>query len=109
MNSFVIDEIKKYAFLINKGLKPAANLPIQERYADEAAKFVVSLGLSSLIEPLSEGWVQLWLFKYNHMLDVIKELPQAPKSTYDHWILGKVFGYTEESISEFLERVNEPS
>ena len=36
------------------------------------------------------------------MLEIIKALPHNPKTVYDHWVLGKAFGYSDESIGEFL-------
>jgi len=51
---------------------------------------------------LSNGWFRLWIFKKDIMLEIIKVLPDKPNSIFDHWVLGKVFGYSDEAIEEFL-------
>lgn len=56
------------------------------------------------VEYLVEGWVNIYIFKYLFLKDVIKELPEQPKTIYDHWILGKAFGYSDDSISKFIEK-----
>lgn len=55
------------------------------------------------MEILSKGWVTFWGYKYPHILEVIKNMPQAPKTVYDHWVLGKLFGYDEVAIQEFVQ------
>ena len=37
------------------------------------------------------------------MLEIIKSLPENPTTNYEHWILGKAFGYSDGAIKEFLE------
>lgn len=58
--------------------------------------------LKTYKEKLSDGWYSLWIYKSNHILEIIKKVPREPKSVYDHWVLGKLFGYTEEAIEDFL-------
>ena len=95
-------EIRTYCYMVQTG-KPAALIPFQERHVDAAVVFVtVELGLSTYIEKLAEGWVSFWIYKYPHILEVIKSTPQAPKTAFDHWVLGKLFGYEEAAIQEFL-------
>ena len=97
-------EIRTYCYMVQTG-KPAALIPFQERHVDAAVVFVtVELGLSTYIEKLAEGWVSFWIYKYPHILEVIKTTPQAPKTTFDHWVLGKLFGYEEVVIQEFISR-----
>jgi len=47
----------------------------------------------------------VWIYKHEYLLKVIKSLPEQPKTTFDHWILGKAFGYSDDSIGEFLKHV----
>ena len=94
-------EIIAYCYMVDRG-KPAACIALQERFIEDNLNFIKSNKLKSYIEPLSEGWVTLWIYKYSHILDVIKSLPQYPTSTFNHWVLGKLFGYDENSISNYL-------
>ena len=96
-------EIEAYCYLVQRG-KPAALVAIQERHVERALALITqAFGLNAFTEPLAEGWVSLWIYKYPHILDVIKTVPQAPKTVADHWILGKLFGYEEAAIQEFLQ------
>lgn len=94
-------ELNIYCYLVERG-KPAAMLPVQTRYVDEATRIIKNNGLNSYVTHLTEEWSTVWVYKYPYLLDVIKMTPQAPKTTFDHWVLGKLFGYSEEAIQDFI-------
>ncbi|AWP28797.1 hypothetical protein [Paenibacillus sp. Cedars] len=97
------EELSVYCLLVKRG-KPAAVIPLQERYLEEAMKIVESTeGLLTHADRLSEGWISFWVYQYPHILEVIKNAPQAPKTAYDHWLLGKLFGYDERTIQEVIK------
>lgn len=101
-NSALKGEITAYSYMVERG-KPAAMVAIQERYIEEVISFIEStFNLKTYIENLSDGWKTLWIYKYQHILDIIKLVPQAPQSVMDHWILGKLFGYEESVIQDFI-------
>ena len=102
MNEFLKGQIYTYCELVIRG-KPAAIISIQDRYAKETIDIVKSNKLYYLIEELSAGWKTLWIYKYKYMEEIIKKMPEKPKTIYDHWVLGKIFGYSDEAIKEFLE------
>lgn len=97
----ILGRLQIYCEMVQKG-KPAAMLPIQVRYANEAKTIIQSYGLNEYMENLADQWLTLWIYKFPHILEVIKSMPQAPKTVYDHWVLGKLFGYSEEAIREFI-------
>lgn len=100
-------EIDAYCYMVQRG-KPAAMLSIQEKYLDEVITLVTELyKLKVHVEKLAEGWAILWIYRYSHILEVIKSLPQVPDTVFDHWLLGKLFGYEEVAIQEFLETKHE--
>lgn len=99
----VLGRLRAYCEMVQKG-KPAAMLPIQARYVNEAKTIIQSYGLHKYLEKLAEGWLMLWIYRFPHILEVIKSVPQAPRTAYDHWVLGKLFGYSEEAIGEFIWR-----
>lgn len=106
MSEYVRGQLLTYCDLVKKG-KPASNFPLQTRHEKQLRLIVEEEGVNIHIEHLSEGWFTVWIYKYPHILDVIKEIPSNPKSTYDHWILGKLFGYEENSIYDFINKINE--
>jgi hypothetical protein len=88
--------------MVKRG-KPSAILPVQNRYVKQAKeKILKNYGLQVYEQQLSEGWTVLWIYKKDYMLEVIKMLPEKPKTIFDHWVLGKVFGYSDEAIEEFI-------
>lgn len=99
---FIKGEVQAYCMMVKNG-KPAASLAVQERYIDEIITIVKSRQLNSYVECLAEGWKTLWIYKYHHVLEIIRGLPQVPESIVDHWLLGKLYGYDEESIADFLK------
>ncbi len=97
-----MDDILMYCEFVKRG-KPAANLPLQERLIESALKIAHGVdGVQTYIEDLDAGWVTFWIYKHPHILDVIKAVPQVPKTAYDHWVLGKLFGYEEVAIGEYI-------
>lgn len=102
MNEFAKGEITAYCGLVKCG-KPAAMTALQDRYVEEAKKIINKYKLFTYIENLSEGWKTLWIYKEKYMLEVIMKLPEQPKAIFDHWILGKAFGYSEQAIKDFLK------
>ncbi|AZR72499.1 hypothetical protein BBF96_03340 [Anoxybacter fermentans] len=106
MNEFVLGQLDAYCYMVERG-KPAAMIPVQKHYTAEAIKFISKCSNSKLkvfVENLSDDWDTLWIYKYPHILEVIKELQQAPDNIFSKWALGKLFGYDEESIQNFINR-----
>lgn len=88
--------------MVKRG-KPAALISIQKRYLKEALSLIENeYKLRTYCEMLADGWITLWIYKNDYLLDVIKKVPQKPKSVFEHWVLGKLFGYSEEAIQDFL-------
>ncbi|WAH38605.1 hypothetical protein [Alicyclobacillus dauci] len=102
-------ELRNYCYMVQRG-KPAASMALQTRYVEEATTIATEeYQLHIYTEELSDGWVTFWVYKYSHILNVIKMTPQEPVTTFDHWLLGKLFGYEEAAIQEFLSVKHEHS
>ena len=103
MNNILKEKIHSYCYQIKTG-KPVANVALQNRYIKEAKQIISKNGLKYFTEFLSDGWSTLWIFKKDFMLEIIKALPDKPSSIFDHWVLGKAFGYSDEAIEQFLTK-----
>ena len=44
----------------------------------------------------------VWVYRYHHQRPVIEALTNAPKSYLTEWVMGKLLGYSDESMEEFL-------
>jgi hypothetical protein len=94
--------IDLYCYMILRG-KPCACESIQERYFEKMGIRIKNVfGLKTYGEDLALGWKTIWIYKDDYMLEIIKLLPEQPKTIFEHWILGKAFGYSDEAIKEFL-------
>lgn len=103
MNDFIKSRIDLYCDFINKG-KPCACEAVQDRYVKEIKQMIKNTnGLKVYIEKLAPGWKTIWIYKEDYMIEIIKSLPEEPKTIFDHWVLGKAFGYSDEAIRNFLE------
>jgi hypothetical protein len=103
LNDFLKGQINCYCEAVKRDMKPMALLPVQDRYLEEIENFVrdeEKLNLCS--KKLCDGWVSVFIYKYEYLKDVIEELPEHPKTVYEHWILGKAFGYSDNSIEDFV-------
>ncbi|MNW52994.1 hypothetical protein D3C74_305350 [compost metagenome] len=102
MNEHIESEIRTHCYMIERGCKPASCMPIQNRYVGMTIDICRSYNVKNYLEKLTDGWMTVWFYKYEHMLDIIRNVPDKPETAYDHWVLGKLFGYDEESIGEFI-------
>lgn len=103
MNQFIKLKIDLYCDLVQKG-KLCACEAIQERYFEEVIIRIGNVfGLKTYVEDLAPEWKTIWIYKDDYMLEIIKLLPEEPKTRFEHWILGKAFGYSDEAIKNFLE------
>lgn len=83
-------------------------MALQDRHVDEATKLVTEEHrLHVYTEWLYGGWVTFWVYKYDHILEVIQSTTPVPNTPFDHWVLGKLYGYDESSIAEYLNESNE--
>lgn len=97
--------LEHQAYLIARGVRSAAMEPVQDRYVAEAQRAAERYGLHTTVEDLAEGWKSVWLYKHPHVRFVIEETGgRQPATAFDHWVLGKLFGYSDDAIAGFLLR-----
>lgn len=79
-------------------------IPIKIGQAASAAQFIKEkFNLLVHTEELDDNWQTLWIYKQPYILEVIKSLPRVPETVFDHWVLGKLFGYDEAAILDYLD------
>ena len=102
MDERLLGELTAYAYMVHRG-KPASSMAVKSVCAKSAERFIKNnYGLDVYCEELTDGWVTFWIYKYPHILNIIKSLNRSPQSTFDHWVQGKLFGYEEAEIAKFL-------
>lgn len=107
MNSEIEMQIMMYCESINTGTKPVAMINIQTRYIQELKQIVEKENLYVYIKNVEsdQNWKVAYIYKYSYLADVIKIAPEYPSSIYDHWVLGKLFGYSDEAIELFVTKL----
>lgn len=104
MHERIAGELFTYCYVVKTGSKSVAMMPIQNKYLEEAKITVGNIdGLKFYSEFLYEGWTTIYIYKHDYLLEVIKNSPDEPKTVYEHWVLGKMFGYSDEEIGKFIE------
>jgi len=104
LTGLIFGELNAYCYMVNKGCKPVAIMSLQNRYVDKAKEKVEKTdGLKFYSEYLCEGWTTIYIYKHDYLLEVIKSSPSEPKTAYDHWVLGKMFGFSDEEIGKYIE------
>ncbi len=107
-NQFLWGQFDIYCQDVKREVKPLALLSVQDRYVSRVVDYVTNKeGLFVYTEDIAEGWSAVYIYKYDFLKDVILELPSSPQTAYEHWILGKVFGYSDNEIANFIGRQEE--
>ena len=101
MKDITINALANYCLQVKTG-KPCAMTSLHERDEKEAVDYIKDQGLLCFSEENEYDFLIFWIYKDEQMLDIIKNTPDKPESKYDHWVLGNLFGYSHESIMEFL-------
>ena len=106
LTGVIFGQLNAFCYMVEKGCKPVAMMPLQNRYVDSARAAVGKIdSLKLYSEFLYEGWTTIYIYKHEYLLEIIKESPDEPKTAYDHWVLGKMFGFSDEEIGKYIEGI----
>ena len=101
----MLGQLESECYMVQRG-KPAALAPIKKSmYMDYKVFVEEEYNLKVLIQDISEEWVSFYIYKSDYIKEIIESLPEKPESIFDHWVLGKLFGYSDEAINEFLKSI----
>jgi len=105
MNDFIKGQLTELAAQVAAGVKLVAEVSIKRGEFDEYAKYL-HLSYPALFCYLEEsecGWGTLWIMKDHRLTPLIDERPTTPSSPADHFYLGKLFGYSDAAILDFID------
>ncbi|MEW5898663.1 MAG: hypothetical protein AB1652_05760 [Bacillota bacterium] len=104
MDGYKMGEISTCAYLVVRG-KPLALVDVPKKWLDEAINIATNrYGLKVHIEDFDEGTAFLFMYKYPHILEVIKAVYKKPETVFAHWVWGKLFGYEEAAIADYIAK-----
>ena len=110
-----ISEVENECYLIDKGVRSCALVPVSGFYQNEMdilsklEEVVLNHKLHSytikqkFLDCDLEVYI-FWIYKYHHQLALIKyvESKSDNKDILSEWIIGKLLGYSDESMEDYL-------
>lgn len=106
MNDFTKAQLIELSQQVYRGSKPCAVMPIKESDKQIAKITVIKENCKFRIERTDEEWCVIWIYIKDELMDVINCLPNIPETAADHYLLGSLFGYSNESICAFIGQQN---
>jgi len=106
VEGFLAGQAVAYCERVNTGLSLAAEITFPKIYAEKLTRLVAQEGCESSIEPVSTERVQLWIYRdkfVKRLIDQVRSAPETP-SERDMWSTGKLFGYADRDVINFIER-----
>ena len=90
---------------VNHGIKPVGVEAVLKRdiqhCENELKRFP---NVKYHIEVLTvDEWNAIYFYKDEIYKDIIKDMPDKPETAYEHYVLGKMFGYGEREIIDFIK------
>jgi hypothetical protein len=103
MNKFTEAQVIEHSQLVMRGAKPCSVLPVKYLNADYALELSKQQNCKAFIkETDDENWCEIWMYKRDEMRGIIENLPEKPETKIEHFILGCAFGYSIDSILDYV-------
>lgn len=93
---------------IQKGIRPIASATIRvDTHCTVQYQNLISSAPSCLSFPRSDNHRETYIFKHAHLAEVIRAAEGQPhdEAVVQAWFNGKMFGYSEEAIAEYIEHL----
>lgn len=99
-----LGRVRRAASDIRRGIRPVASVTIRK---DMLYKHSISLpdDISCLLFSRGTTHRELYIFKHDHIAEVIRASEAQPhdEAVVQAWFNGKMFGYSEDAIAEYIE------
>lgn len=95
--------------MVARGAKPTAEVEIPRRALRGVRAIARGYGLRCYVVPLDSGThmlVYVYRPQHRHIPRIITAIRSVTDLTVHHWMRGKLFGYSEDAIAEFIGRVS---
>jgi hypothetical protein len=102
MNEFSEGQLTELCQMVYRGSKPCAMIPIMAKNIQTAKMVCTMENCKFKVVELSEGWLTFWVYIRDELPKVIDLIPIEPKTEVDHYLLGALFGYSNDAICDYL-------
>jgi|GEM_PF-4600205 len=82
-------------------VRAAASITMRSECMLDIVEIVDRSGLHCIWDVVDPNHIEVTIFKYHHIGGIIREISKLERPLRD-WCYGKLFGYSERKISEFL-------
>jgi len=108
--SWEIGRIHTHAILVKAGVRLVAQEIVQNDCVKICLEIITSEDLHYILTPAGETHTAIYIFKFPGMQNVINFTLGKPynKSDLKCWIEGKMFGYSDEEIMQFIKDNSNP-
>lgn len=105
-----VGRVSAHSSLVNLEVRPVAEVIVRK---DGVKRLLGDPGVTESLSDLQyhliergEHHVALYIFKYPHLREVVKHLSgeEADQRVFVAWANGKMFGYSEAQIANFVDR-----
>jgi hypothetical protein len=102
MNEFSKGQLTELCQMVYRGCKPCAMMPIMAKNIQVAKMVCTMENCKFKAVELSDGWFTFWIYIRDELPKVIDLLPLEPKTEADHYLIGALFGYSNDAICDYL-------
>ncbi len=104
MNDFTAGQLTALCQMVYRGSKPCAVIPILNKDFQIAKSKCIMENCKFKGVKLNNDWVTFWIYIRDEISEIIDTLPQTPETKADHYILGSLFGYSNNAICDFISK-----
>jgi len=100
-----LGRILTYCECVRTETKLLAEALVNRRDIDWVKRLIANEGCLFIVDYAhSKDYVEVHLFKHSWVRQILEERKRkdAPRGALDNWITGKLFGYSDNAIAEFL-------
>jgi len=102
MNDFTKGQLTELCQMVYRGAKPCAMVPVMNKDFKMAKIICTMENCKFKALNLSDGWKTFWVYIRDELIEVIDSMPPELETEADHYLLGALFGYSNDAICDFL-------
>lgn len=105
IEGFLAGQVVAYCERVNTGSSLAAQLACSKLYVPNLLRLVAQEGCKSLVELYDPDRAAIWIYRdesVKNLIDQVRSGPEPP-SDRDIWSTGKLFGYADRDVVNFIE------
>lgn len=104
---YFVGRLSELVYAVQTGSKPVGQILVHGNYVKLARKYLKGEDILYLEFPLAgHNQTEVFIFKYPHLESIINFVQSGKLNNLDpktkHWIQGKLFGYSESAINQFI-------